>query len=434
MGAVALLGLGIGVVAQSPAFALVALLGGVYAAYARSVQPGRVLDSETGEPTIEIERRFDDACPEPGDEVTVVVEVQNRGPDLLSDVRIVDGAPPTLEVIEDSPRHGAVLRPGGRATFSYTVEARRGAHRWGPARVVAAAPSGTVEREVRVEEPTTLQCRLPPLERYEGRLPLRGLTTEFPGRIDTDSGGAGLEFYAVREYRRSDPLSRIDWYRRAKTGEFATLQFREERLANVMLVIDARQAAYLAPEPGAANAVERSVDAAHRLFVALEESGALVGVTALGPDEESCWLSVGRGSDHRARARELLTGHPTLSPHPPARERYEQLLPERRETLKRQHIQRLHERLAPDTQVVLLSPCCDDYVPSIARQLESTGHPVTMLSPDPTTDDTPARELAAIERADRLKSLLGHGVRVLDWAADEPVEKPLVRADRRWGT
>jgi len=62
-----------------------------------------------------------------------------------------------------------------------------------------------------------------------GDLPLRGLTTKYHGRVPTDVGGAGVEFHATREYRRGDPVKRIDWNRRARTGELATLELREER-------------------------------------------------------------------------------------------------------------------------------------------------------------------------------------------------------------
>jgi len=127
-------------------------------------------------------------------------------------------------------------------------------------------------------------------------------------------GGAGVEFHATREYRRGDPVKRIDWNRRARTGELATLELREERAATVVLLIDARESAYAASEPDADTAVEASVQAAGQAFTALLDGGDRVGIATLGPRD--CWLSPGAGTTHAARGRETLATDPALAPTP----------------------------------------------------------------------------------------------------------------------
>lgn len=421
---------GTGVLLRSPGLVLSAIVGVTYAGYAATAGPPRVRDPESDEPALSIRRQLDDVAPNPGDEVTVTVEVRNRSGGLLPDVRVVDGVPSALEVTDGSARHGATLRPGASTVFSYSVRATRGEYEWRRAQVTVADPSGTVERETTVDTGTTLSCSLPALASED--LPLRGLTTSYTGLVDTDTGGSGVEFFSTREYRSSDPLSRIDWRRHAKTGELGTLEYREERAASVMLVLDTRRAAYLAPRPGGSHAVERSIDAANRVFSALLDTGDRVGVTTVGSSTEECWLAPGTGNEHRAHGRALLSTHPALSPVPPAKGLYETYRADRREELQERRIMRLHRRLSSETQVFLFSPCGDGYVPEVARQLDAYGHLVTVLSPDPTADDTPMDELAGMERADRLRALRQAGLRVLDWDQDELFEAALARVKTRW--
>jgi len=406
---VALLVGGVGVLLQQPAVLLMAVIGVGFAAYARSGTPPTV--------SLDISRELSDESPEPGDDVTVTVRVENTGDGSLADLRIVDGVPPALEVTEGTARLGTALRPGKSAVFAYDVTATRGKHEWEPTTVIARDPSGSIERSEEVLAETTLRC-LPELG-ATAELPLRGLTTQYTGRVATDVAGVGVEFYATREYRPGDPLSRIDWNRYAREGELSTLQFREERAANVVLVVDTRESAYVAPHPDAPNAVERSVDAASRAFTALLASGDQVGVAAFGP--EACWLPPSTGDDHRARARKTLATHPAFAPTPPANA---QFFPSIR-------FRRLRRRFVADAQVLLFSPLVDDTVVRIARQFDAHGHLVTVISPDPTDDDTAGHTLARVERRNRISALRRAGVRVLDWG-EESLATELARAERRW--
>lgn len=432
VGAVAVALFGAGALTETPPLALAAVVPLALAGRAALAGPPAVGAGDVDGSRIAIEREFDDPDPEPGDRVVVTVTVHNETGDLLPDVRLVDGVPDALRVTDGSPRHGDVLRPGGGTSFEYAVAARRGAFQWDPASVTVADASGAVERELRVGAPTTLSCLLPSLGNPRQQLPLRDLTTNYPGRVETDTGGDGIEFHGVREYRSSDPLSRVDWRHLARTGELATVEFRQERVARVMLVVDTRRAAYVAPETGRRHAVDRSVEAAHQVFVGLLDTANPVGIAAFGPTERECWLAPGSGAAHRARGRDLLSTHEAFGGSPPERELYAGLAPERREELRRRRIDSLHERLLPDTQVVLLSPCTDDYAPQVARRLEALGRAVTVLSPDPTLRTTAADALALVERQDRLAALRERGVRVVDWTENESLPSALAGATRRW--
>ena len=409
IGAVALVAAALGIVTAQPALLLAGGVGGVFVAYTAAAAP------PSGD--LELVRAVDQLEAAPGDEVTVTVTVTNTGSSTLPDVRLVDGVPAGLEVVDGSPRLGTALRPGRRATVRYTVEAARGVHEFTPATVLLRGLTGAIERETRVAatESTRLTC-VSSLSTGVP-LPLRTQTTQYTGRVPTDTGGPGTEFHAVREYRPGDSLSRIDWRRAARTGEFATVEYRQEQAATVQLVVDTRAEAYVGPEDEP-TAVERSIDAAGETFTSLLATGDQVGLTAFGPVDT--WISPGAGDDHRARARHRLATDPAFAPTPPEQPFFATI-----------RFDGLRRRLSPETQVVLFSPVTDEYILSVARRLDAYGHRVTVVSPDPGDPGTPGRALARAERDVRLSTLRGAGIRVVDWG-DESLAAAIAAARTRW--
>ncbi|WP_247731152.1 DUF58 domain-containing protein [Halovivax limisalsi] len=411
----------VGAIAARPGLVLASVVFVAFAGYAWTARP--VATHADGAAIIEIERHLDEPQPDPGESVTVTVAVRNAGETRCPDVRVVDGVPDGLAVVAGTPRHGAALRPGGRSTFAYTVRARRGEHEWGDAAVTVADPLDVVERTFDVACETRLRCSLPETPADDGLA--RAVTDWLPGPVETDTGGAGLEFHATREYRPTDPRTRIDWYRRARTGELGTIDYREERAATVVLLIDARRGAYRSPGPDATHAVDRSVEAADHLFSALLSAGHRVGLAAIGPRAD-CWLDPGAGDDHRATGRALLNEHPALSTHPPERDRSAAPTADARRRRVTDRVERLHRRLPDSAAVVLLSPCCDDEPTTIARRLWEYGRTVTVCSPDPTVATSVETRLARLERADRLDGIRRERCSVIDWPRDEPLERALV--------
>lgn len=409
VGVVALVAVGVGALYRQPAVLLAGVVGVGVAAAVRAATPPS--------PVLAVERTIRPARPEPGDRVDVTVTVRNEGDRTVPDLRLIDGVPPGVPVLDGSARTGAVLRPGASVTLSYAVEARRGEHTFEPLLAIARDVTGSYESLTRASEPTTLTCT----ERFDAPrapLPLRRRTaTASPGPIPT-GGGEGVEFHATREYRRGDPPSRIDWNRRARTGALATLTFREERAAKVALVIDARAPAYVASEPTAHHAVDRSVSAAGDLAVGLLDAGNRVGLAALAPTD--CWLAPAAGSDHRVRLREMLNTHPAFGPTPPT----EPVEPG-------QWVEWLQHRLSSSTQIFLCSPVADSPPVEIARALDARGHPVTVVSPDSTADRTPPQRLARAARRMRVDDLRRTGIPVVDWHGAESLAVALTRTERR---
>lgn len=407
--AVALLGIGVGVLVKQPAVLLAAVVGIGFAAYAHSSTP------TPG--SVSLGRRISTTQADPGDEVEVSVTVRNDSDRFLPDIRLVDGVPDALSVADGSPRLGTALRPGESATITYSLTARRGVHSFGPTLLLTRDLTTALEQEQYGHVETTLTC-VPPLRPLASPVPLREQATRYVGQVETPNGGTGLEFHATREYRQGDPMSRIDWNRRARTGQLTTVEFREERAATVVIVIDARAAAYVSPEPHATHAVEWCVDTAGRAFTTLSASGNRVGITALS--SEPCWLAPGSGKDHRTAAQKLLATHPALAPDP-----------DDGSTTTARFQKRFRERLSAGTQILFLTPLCDEFSSHFARRLDEYGHPVTVISPDPTADRTAGQRLSRVARSLRVSTLRSQNIPVVDCQWDEQVDTALARHGRR---
>lgn len=409
---IALVGIGVGIIVEQPAVLLAGVVGVGYAAYARSpVFPPR---------SVAVERTLSTETPAAGEEVTVTVTVTNTSDRVLADIRVVDGVPEALSVESGSPRHGSVLRPTASASFTYTVTGRRGVHEFGPTHVIGRSLTGGTEEERLHASNTTLTC-IPTLTAASEPVPLRQKATQFVGREKTPTTGAGVEFSATRKYRPGDPMGRIDWNRRARTRELTTVEFRAERAATVVLLVDARPAAYVASPSRDGHAVDRAVEAAGQLFSTLEASGNRVGVAAAGTD--ACWLPPDTGVDHRAAVRELLAVDPAFTP-----------VPKDDGAVDWRWAQTLRSRLEPGTQVVFLSPLTDETATQVARQFDAHGFPVTVVSPDPTAQLSPSHRLGRIARQVHISSLRGAGIPVVDWAWTEPLDTALARYDERGST
>ncbi len=411
----AMLTVGVGVFATleggSPSLvvAATAFVGAV--AYAVVARPPDV--------SLAVERRVDADRPEPGEEVEVTVTVENAGENWLPDLRLVDGVPVGLRVVEGSPRYATALRPGESVRFSYAVTTTRGGHTFEELRAMARDPSGARERERQVDATGATELACTPDLDATGEVPVFAQTARRTGRVRTDVAGEGVEFHSIREYRQGDPLSRVDWNRVAATGEFATLEFHEERAATVVLAVDARRPSYVTDDVDGPAVPERQLGAADQLAAALLSAGDSVGLAAFSP--EWCWLEPRGGDTQRARIRTHLATHAAFAPSRPTDPFY-----------GRPPLRKLREELPGHAQLVVLSPLCDDRAVELLREFHARGYPVTVVSPDATGGGSTGQRLAAVERAANLSRLRRSGVRVVDWDPDRPLRTAVETAENRW--
>ncbi|MFB6150662.1 MAG: DUF58 domain-containing protein [Haloarculaceae archaeon] len=410
--AFALISLGVGTFLTQPGLVVAGSVGVAYAAYARAT-------AVPATENLEVERTLSDEDPRPGDEIQIEVTVRNRGGSTLADLRLIDVVPDPFVVTRGSPRMYTALRPGDEVTFSYEVLVERGQYRW-PMLAVARDLSGSTERESLVTPEQDLVCK-PALAAYTDT-PVRAQTTMYSGDVETEQGGPGLEFHSVREYRKSDPMNRINWKRFARTGEFSTVDFRQEKAATITLLFDTRESAFTASRPGMKNAVNLSADAATNVFTSLYDAGNLVGIAAF--DTVPCWLSPGAGSEHIERAKLLFATHPALSPIPPSKQNIEGSYIDPMTHVRRQ--------LPNNSQVFLFTPLADDYAAETARRLDSAGHLVTIITPDTTNDETVGQRLAMLERNVRIGELRERGIRAIDWSPEDRLSLSFQRAEARW--
>lgn len=467
----------VGVLAQRPEVLLLATVGVGYAAYAR-VGPA------APEATLDVERTTSPNRPSEGDQVAVTVVVRNEGDRWLPDLRLVDGVPSLLPVVEGSPRRSTALGPGEETTIEYAVEARKGKHRFAPLTALSRDVAGSTERQATVREATVVDCGA-----SVPSVALRSQTRRRAGALRTDEGGSGVEFHRTRTYRRGDPMGRVDWRRFAKGGELSTVEFREERAAAVVLCVDAGRTGTVDVGGGGATrrAVARGVAAADRVARALADANHEVGLASLGP--QFYWLPARAGTDHLARIQRTLDAHEAFAPavdgvaigdgsvsdtavDGPAGDEFGGGAVDHRggpdgrfdsrtgstpalsdggrpgdgerdghgnrdgrgeQDGRDVRATRIRERLGPDAQVMAFTPLADDGVVDALRSFEAAGNRVTVVSPDETNAETLGGRLAATERRARIGALRRAGVPVVDWGPDEPLGNALAATLERRG-
>ncbi len=390
-----------------------------------------------------VERRIKRASPEPGATVDVRVTVENESERVLPDVRLVDGVPDELVVSEGTPRLCSSLSPGETRTLSYSVVAKRGTYAFEPpvVRFRSLAGSERSTEEIAAAGDDELVC-----VSALGRTPRQTRTTPHIGTVTADSGGSGLEFHSTRQYRQGDPVNRIDWHHVAKTGEFITVQYREQKTSRTVLILDARAVNRITPRPGYPAAVDRSVYAAERLHETLTDAGIETRVAAVGldgtsdrveldpagvawagPDEASAPAMVfeaalrdGARVEHRKPTPPQIGLDTPLSwtdvdgTAPTAR-------------TDGGGTTGIVRKIPADARVVLCSPLVDNWPVELCRALAGT-HETVVVSPNPTGADRTGQRITAIHRRLRLRELQRVQASAVDWAVEQPFETALREA------
>jgi len=394
-------------------------------------------------------RSVSDAQPTPGEPVTVELTLANTGSSSLTDVRVIDGVPEELAVVEGSPRLCTSLRPDESVTLSYAVMAKRGTYTFDAAavRVRTLSASDEVTVDLTVAGDGTLTC-----SNTVSEVPMADATLPRAGTLPTDTGGSGLEFHSTRSYQPGDPVNRIDWRRYAKTDELTTIDYREEQAVRTVLVVDARPPARVTPEPGYPTGAELSAYAAERLFDALSRTSVVASVCAVGLAEEDvpgglgpdglAWVdaSGGHAAAHarqifdsvgRAAARQSdaeTAGDADVSEDgPPQQSRGEAARVTTADggTIEDPALLAVLARLPPTAQVVVFSPAADDWPVSLVSSLAVRDYPTTLVSPSLARGDSLGAAVASTERAARLQRAELSRATVIDWDLDSPIDVAL---------
>ena len=401
----ALIAAGVGILFSAPALLIVAVVGVGVLAYQNTV---------TGiEPSVTLSREITPTDPEPGADVTVQTTITNTGTAILPELRVIEGIPAELSVLDGTTRVTATLRPGEAETFSYRLRARRGRHNFEAASIAVRDPAGGVEKTGKLQTDDALVCRPTPAPLPTAAL--RGLTTPYAGQLTTSNPGSGIEFHTMREYQRGDHVGRIDWNQFAATGELRTQQFRTERSAAILILADLREPSFHRPTPETDHAAFQIHTAVSRLFVTLLDAGHRVGLATLGP---SYWLSPDAGQQHRTQGLLALATDADWSPG----------RTDIGQTVVRQQLRLMRRRLGQHTQVIVCTPLLDAASSLVVTTLAAAGHTPTAIAPAPATAEGPGGRYRRLERTLRIGELRRQGVPVVDWAPETALETALTQA------
>ncbi|WP_128225367.1 DUF58 domain-containing protein [Halobacteriaceae archaeon SHR40] len=396
-------------------------------------------------------REFDSTGVIPGTEFTVTLTVENTGNDVLPDLRLIDGVPEELTVVAGTPRVGVALSPGERASTTYTVVLERGRFEFDDPVVRLRSLAGTDERTVTISAvgETTLVCA-----DAISQPSLADATLGQAGTVPAETGGAGLEFYATRQYHTGDPMNRIDWHHVAKTGEFVTIQYRHERAVRSVVVVDCRPCTRVSYEAGSPTGAAMAAYAGERLFHSLESAGAVTNLTAVGFDGELehltdadglPWLHPGADREHSPSTlfrgiHEIASHRGSADEEGPVRQRQAKehdtgqtddwtaaaLADGGGNRERSEWTEKLLARLPAETQVILCSPVLDDWPEEVASEL--TDRECIVISPDVTAGSSYGQRIRGINRRRRLRRLQDYGAETANWRIDQSIEGTLKRA------
>lgn len=345
--------------------------------------------------------------------VEVTVRIINEGP-ALEEVLIEDSLPRGLSVVEGENRVLTSLPAGGSLELSYTVRPPRGNYYFQDVLVTVGDHLGVLR------ERTLLPARMRVLALPEV-MRLRSVAIRPPrthghfGPIPSRQAGSGVDFYGLRDYQPGDPRRWINWRASARLEQHIFVnQFEQERIADVGIILDARQQSNILL-PDGSSLFEYSVQAAGSLSEAFLEDGNRVGLLIYGFGVERTFPGYGKVQQERI-LRSLgaaRTGH----------------------NFALESLGYLPTRFFPSgSQIVMVSPLLTTDVPAFT-QLRACGYEVLVVSPDPVeyearwmgVEGSTAFRIARAERALLLRKLQRMNIRVLNWPVSEPFE-PLARA------
>jgi uncharacterized protein (DUF58 family) len=345
--------------------------------------------------------------------VTVKLSIRNET-SQLEEVMVEDLMPRGLTLIEGQPNKVVLLPPEKILELTYTVSGPRGRYEFQQVRVIAADHLGLFRREVLSAVPGSFIVlpQVPKLRQVMIR-PLR--TRASTGLIPARVGGPGVDFFGVREYQTGDPLRWVNWRVTARfPRRIYSNEFEQERVADVGLVLDARQRHDL--QANGDSLFEHAVRATASLADTFLRDGNRVAMLTYGAGLN--WVFPGYGRLQRERILQALARVQTGES-----EIFETLdyLPTR--------------FFPPHSQIVIISSLCNADLATLIR-LRAHGYELLIISPDPIafegasaqSDPTLAlgARIAQRERAILLQRLRQAGAQIVDWPVNRPLDQAVL--------
>lgn len=369
--------------------------------------------------SVRIERTVDPPSPMPGERTTVTLALTNDGDRPIPDLRVVDGVPETVPVVDGYPGTCVSLRSGESTTIEYVVRARPGLHEFDTVTVERRNLGGcSVDRQ-----PLTATGA----KRIEPRVPLEGAATDakhrsIGGTSPVDQYGEGIEFAVMREYRSGDPRKRIDWRQYAKTGDLATIEYRERGGGTVVLVLDVRAGTARAPSETEPTGQALTLYAGTQLLDAIDDAGDDVGVAAFGSSAGLHWLAP--GDAHRFRGHGLLSALARDESAASSVTTVDTDLSNPQESADW-----LASQVDSDATILFLTPLYDDSPVVFTDRLREHGHAVQVVSPSSDATASVGATVELLGRQARLAELRLVATHVVDWNLRHPLPVALAATE-----
>jgi uncharacterized protein (DUF58 family) len=345
--------------------------------------------------------------------VAMEITVNNQG-GLLDNLLLLDALPQGIHLASGQSCLRLSLRSGEEATLRYAFLENRGQYSWKMLQAIASDPLGLFTIERSLPAPTDYYVQ-PGYSKFQ-RLNIRPRgTLHSPGSIPARLAGSGTDFWGVREYHPGDSLRWLDWRLIARhPRQYFTKEFEQEEIADIGLILDARQKAYL--RIGEDNLFEYAVSAASSLAEVFLGQGHRLSLLALNEAIVTIYPGYGKGQLNRI-LRCLSTietgGHPSTS-----------------------RLDYLPLRMfSSHALLIIISPWINEEVPFF-RRLRASGYQALLISPDPfefaaplMAKDRPGQlafRLARLKRRLKLAEITQLHANVIDWPVHAPLY-PLVR-------
>ncbi|MEW5872781.1 MAG: DUF58 domain-containing protein [Chloroflexota bacterium] len=361
------------------------------------------------------EREIDVHLVESGTPVAVQVTLRNEG-EPIDEIYLADHIPPQAECIQGAAEMLAPLAQDETLQCNYTLRCERGRHALKGLSVEVNEHFAVFQQRFFFPASVEFQT-LPDTPRLKRLHICPRQTRGFSGSIPARQSGSGMSFWGVREYQLGDPLRRINWKVSARQRQnLFTNDFEQERIADVGLILDARQQTN--NTVGEKTLFEHSVRAVAALADIFLTDGHRVSL-----------LTYGFG------LRRVFPGYGKIQ-----RERILQALAkvEVGSNYALESLDYLPTRLFPArSQLVVISPLGMRDYPTFVR-LCKDGYSVLLISPDPVSFEAQAfrsapeveqaARLAHLERNLLLRRLIHLGVQVVDWQVGQPFEQVVYAA------
>ncbi len=370
--------------------------------------------SQPAVPQVQISRTLTPPRAPANAPVQVTVTITNQGR-TLTQLRIADQVPAAVTVSEGSTVWLLALPAGATHSFSYTVTAPRGAHRFTSVEVTVWGAMGLAEKTAVIPQETHLFSYLAPGGKSASFIHIQPRRTRiYSGAIAARVGGSGTDFFGTRPYEMGDSLRHLNWSALARhPNALFTNEFEQERAADVGLILDTRRSSN--PTRPAHSLLEHSIAAAAFLVDAFINQGNRVALLQYGDAIDYTFPGYGKVQREKimqalARARlgqsqvfAVLNALPT------------QLFPAK-------------------SQIVFISPLLAEDVPFLQR-LRSYEYQVMIISPNPVLYEQAAlpasaatqfaARMAQLERTHVLRQAQQAGIETLDWDTTRPFEEAI---------